>query len=75
MGFLARSLSPRGIAPDWQFQASDIALDAQCVMDDTIAQFIGVTSAAPDRATQHVELTEGKLEQAIQLYFESDGVD
>lgn len=43
--------------------------------EETIAQFQGITSADTRRATQYLTITEGNLEQAIQLYFESDGAD
>lgn len=43
--------------------------------EDTLSQFVAITSAQPERASQYLRLTEGNLEQAIQLYFESDGVD
>lgn len=44
-------------------------------MDDLIAQFTAITSADPQRAQQYLSLTENNLEQAIQLYFDSDGAD
>lgn len=44
-------------------------------MDDLIAQFTAITSADPSRAQQYLALTENNLEQAIQLYFDSDGAD
>jgi len=44
-------------------------------MDDLLAQFTSITGAAPERAQQYLTLTDNNVEQAIQLYFESDGVD
>lgn len=44
-------------------------------MDDVLAQFTSITGAEPDRAQQYLTLTDNNVEQAIQLYFESDGVD
>jgi len=44
-------------------------------MDDMLAQFTSITGAAPERAQQYLTLTDNNVEQAIQLYFESDGVD
>lgn len=44
-------------------------------MDDVLAQFTSITSADPERASQYLHVTDFNLEQAIQLYFESDGVD
>ncbi|KAK5013189.1 UBX domain protein Ubx2, partial [Cryomyces antarcticus] len=43
--------------------------------DDLISQFTAITSADVSRAQQYLILTEGNLEQAIQLYFDSDGMD
>jgi len=43
--------------------------------DDVLAQFTSITGATPERASQYLRVTEGNLEQAVQLYFESDGVD
>ena len=44
-------------------------------MDELIANFTAITSADPTRAQQYLSLTDGNLEQAIQLYFDSDGAD
>jgi len=44
-------------------------------MDDVIAQFTAITSAEPERAQQYLSLTDGNLEQAIQLFFDTGGVD
>ncbi|KAI9818156.1 MAG: hypothetical protein M1827_000781 [Pycnora praestabilis] len=44
-------------------------------MDDIIAQFTDITSASPERAAQYLRLTDGDLAQAMQLFFDSDGVD
>jgi len=44
-------------------------------MDDDIAQFTAITSAEPERAQQYLSLTDGNLEQAIQLFFDTGGVD
>lgn len=43
--------------------------------DDTIAQFTSITKATPERAKQYLTVSDFDLEQAIQLYFESGGVD
>lgn len=45
------------------------------MMDEAIANFTAITSADPARAQQYLTLTDGNLEQAIQLYFDSDGAD
>ena len=44
-------------------------------MDDLISQFTAVTSAEPERAAQYLRLTEGNLEQAIQLFYDSPALD
>ncbi|KAI9832369.1 MAG: hypothetical protein M1819_004357 [Sarea resinae] len=44
-------------------------------MDDLVAQFTSITDAPPQRAAQYLRLTDGNLEQAMQLYFDSDGMD
>ena len=43
--------------------------------DDTVAQFTSITNATADRAKQYLTVSDFDLEQAIQLYFESGGVD
>lgn len=43
--------------------------------DEAIAQFTSITSATPGIATQYLSVTDNNVEQAIQLYFESGGVD
>ncbi|KAG9882515.1 hypothetical protein KCV05_g12322, partial [Aureobasidium melanogenum] len=43
--------------------------------DELIANFTAITSATPERARQYLTLTDNNLEQAIQLYFDSDGAD
>lgn len=43
--------------------------------DDVLAQFTGITSASTERAQQYLQITDNNLEQALTLYFESDGAD
>ena len=43
--------------------------------DDDISQFTGITGADAAKATQYLTIADHNLEQAIQLYFESGGVD
>ncbi|KAI5243870.1 hypothetical protein E4T43_04035 [Aureobasidium subglaciale] len=43
--------------------------------DELIANFTAITSATPERARQYLTLTDNNLEQAIQLFFDSDGAD
>lgn len=38
--------------------------------DETITQFSAITSASVDQAQRYLQLTDGNLEQAIQLFFE-----
>jgi UBX domain-containing protein 7 len=38
--------------------------------DEQVAQFTGITAATESQAEQYLRLTEGNLEQAIQLFFE-----
>ncbi|KAI9728964.1 MAG: hypothetical protein M1828_000049 [Chrysothrix sp. TS-e1954] len=44
-------------------------------VDDHVAQFTSITSADPSRAAQYLRVSDNNLEQAIQLYFESGGID
>lgn len=45
-------------------------------MDDgAVAQFTSITGATTERASQYLRLTDGNLEQAMQLFFDSDGMD
>ncbi|KAF2099219.1 hypothetical protein NA57DRAFT_38829 [Rhizodiscina lignyota] len=41
-------------------------------MDAAIASFTAITGAPADRAAQYLQLSDGNLENAVQLYFESD---
>ncbi|KAF2454900.1 hypothetical protein BDY21DRAFT_399028 [Lineolata rhizophorae] len=43
--------------------------------DDLVASFTAITSADPARARQYLGLTDGNLEQAIQLFFDSPNLD
>jgi hypothetical protein len=38
--------------------------------DETITQFSAITSASVEQAQRYLQLTDGNLEQAIQLFFE-----
>lgn len=44
-------------------------------MDAAIAQMVAFTDATPDRARQYLQVTDGDVEQAVSLFFESGGVD
>ncbi|KAJ4301061.1 UBX domain protein Ubx2 [Kalmusia sp. IMI 367209] len=43
--------------------------------DENISNFVAITSCEPAKAAQYLTLTEGNLEQAIQLYFDSPNLD
>lgn len=43
--------------------------------DENISNFVAITSCDPAKAAQYLTLTEGNLEQAIQLYFDSPNLD
>jgi hypothetical protein len=42
--------------------------------DENVLNFCGITSCDPDKAAQYLRLTDGNLEQAIQLFFDSPGL-
>lgn len=45
-------------------------------MDDSnVAQFVAITGATPDRALQYLRLSDDSIEQAVELYFATDGID
>jgi UBX domain-containing protein 7 len=44
-------------------------------MDEAIAQLVGITASTPDIARQYVQLADGDVNQAVQLYFENGGAD
>ncbi|MCJ1282032.1 hypothetical protein MMC26_001355 [Xylographa opegraphella] len=43
--------------------------------DDLVAQFVGITESSADRAQQYLRLSDGNIEQAVELYFSTGGVD
>lgn len=43
--------------------------------DEAVAQFVSFTSSTPDRAAQYLRLTDGDVQQAIDLFFVNDGND
>ncbi|KAL5412177.1 hypothetical protein PMIN04_009963 [Paraphaeosphaeria minitans] len=43
--------------------------------DENISNFVAITSCEPAKAAQYLSLTEGNLEQAIELYFDSPNLD
>ena len=40
-----------------------------------MGHFISITGTTPERAQQYLRLTDGSIEQAIELFYASDGVD
>ena len=42
-------------------------------MDAAIAQMVAFTDTTPDRARQYLQVTDGDVEQAVSLFFESGG--
>jgi hypothetical protein len=38
--------------------------------DEALVQFTAITDATPEQAERYLQLTDGNLEQAVQLYFE-----
>lgn len=43
--------------------------------DDAVAQFTAITSCDAERASQYLRVADNDVEQALQLWFESGGVD
>lgn len=44
-------------------------------MDEALASFTSITGTTPDRAQQYLNLTDGIVEQAIELFYTNDGLD
>lgn len=44
-------------------------------MDDAISTFCAFTDASPDKAQRYLALTDGNMEQAVELYFNSPDLD
>lgn len=44
-------------------------------MDDGVAQFIAITNSSPEVAHQYLNLSDGRLEEAVQLFFDSGGAE
>lgn len=43
--------------------------------EDATAQFVSFTSSTPDQAIQYLRLTDGDIQQAIDLFYANDGND
>ena len=44
-------------------------------LSELISQFVGVTDASPDKARQYLHISDNNLEQAIELFFNTGGID
>ena len=44
-------------------------------MDEAIMQMVAITDTTPERAQQYLQVTDGDVNQAVSLFFESGGVD
>lgn len=43
--------------------------------DDLVAQFVGITEASAGKAQQYLRISDGNMEQAVELYFSTGGID
>lgn len=43
--------------------------------EEAVAQFVSFTSSTPDQASQYLRLTDGDIQQAIDLFYANDGND
>lgn len=43
--------------------------------DDLVAQFVGITEASAVKAQQYLRISDGNMEQAVELYFSTGGID
>lgn len=43
--------------------------------DEAVAQFVSFTSSTAERAQQYLQLTDGNVQQAINIFFTNDGND
>jgi UBX domain-containing protein 7 len=43
--------------------------------DDLVAQFTNITGGPAEHAVQYLRITDGNLEQALQLFFDTGGID
>ena len=44
-------------------------------MDEAVSQMVTITDTTPERAQQYLQVTDGDIEQAVSLFFESGGAD
>ena len=44
-------------------------------MGDAINQFIAITDVSPDKARQYLNISDNNIERAVELFFETGGVD
>lgn len=43
--------------------------------EEAVAQFVSFTSSTPDQAIQYLRLTDGDIQQAVDLFYANDGND
>ena len=48
---------------------------ASVIDDEAVAQFVSFTSSTTERAQQYLQLTDGNVQQAINIFFTNDGND
>lgn len=48
---------------------------ASVIDDEAVAQFVSFTSSTAERAQQYLQLTDGNVQQAINIFFTNDGND
>lgn len=48
---------------------------ASIMDDEAVAQFVSFTSSTAERAHQYLQLTDGNVQQAINIFFTNDGND
>ena len=44
-------------------------------MDELVSQFVGITDSTAEKARQYLNISDNNLEQAIELFFNTGGVD
>ena len=48
---------------------------ASTMDDEAVAQFVSFTSSTAERAHQYLQLADGNVQQAINIFFTNDGID
>lgn len=69
------SLQDFGLAP-LPVEADTSSVEASTmVSSENIDQFVELTAADPQKASQYLSVSDDNLEQAVQLFFETGGID